>query len=84
MLDQEDVIHLVNTAIEWHLRETASGALTDGEVSEELQRDVVRQMVQWLRHFPERLPEMEALTADGRAALRMVRKMDLWDGQTRW
>lgn len=83
MPEQEDVIHLMNKAMEWHLRETASGTLTDGEVSEDLQRDMVRQMAQWLGHFPERLSEMEALTADGRAALYLVRRMTLWDGQMR-
>ena len=69
----EDVVHLVNRKMRWELRETARGMLTDGKVSEDLQRDRVRQIVQWLRHFPERLPEMEAFTVDGREALSRAR-----------
>ena len=83
MTEPGDVVHLVNRALSWHLRETADGVLTDGEASEDLQRDVVHQLVQWLGHFPERLPKMEALTTAGRAALSLVRRMDLWDGKTR-
>lgn len=74
--EEEDVVHLVNDAMDWQLRETAQGTLTDGRVSEELQRDRVRQIVQWLRHFPERLPKMEALTADGQLALERARAND--------
>jgi len=84
MLDEEDVIHLVNNAMDWQLRETAQGKLTDGRVSEELQRDRVRQIVQWLRHFPERLPKMEALTADGQRALERARANDRRDSGRGW
>lgn len=73
---EEDIIHLVNSALDWHLRETAKGTLTDGHVSEDLQRNRVRQIVQWLQHYPERLPQMEALTADGELALERARAKD--------
>ena len=72
MPDEEDVVHLVNSNMDWHLSETANGTLTDGHVSEDLQRDRVRQIVQWLRHFPERLPKMEALTVDGQTTARTM------------
>ncbi len=85
MLEQEaDVIHLVNRKKAWELRETSRGALTDGQVTEDLQRDRVRQMVQWLNHFPERLPDMEALTPAGAEALRRARAKDQHDCGTRW
>lgn len=84
MPDEEDVVHLVNDAMDWQLRETAQGQLTDGRVSEDLQRDRVRQIVQWLRHFPERLPEMAALTHDGRMALERARANDLRENGRRW
>lgn len=83
MLDEEDVVHLVNNAMDWDLRETAKGTLTDGRVSEDLQRDRVRQIVQWLKHYPERLPQMEALTVDGQAALDRARAKDRMAGG-RW
>lgn len=73
MAEEEDVVHLENEAMGWRLRETASSTLTDGQVSEDLQRDRVRQMVQWLQHFPDRLPQMEAYTSDGRRALERAR-----------
>ena len=82
MLDEENVVHLVNNAMDWRLQETAKGALTDGRVSEDLQRDRVRQIVQWLRHFPERLPQMEALTVDGQLALERARAKDRTDYRT--
>lgn len=81
--EEEDVIHLVNQEMDWLLRETANGMLTDGHVSENLQRDRVRQIVQWLRHFPDRLPQMKALTMDGDAALRRVVGRDRKDGGLR-
>jgi len=84
MLEQEDVVHLVNRTLDWGLRETARGILTDGKVSEELQRDRVRQMVQWLDHYPERLQEMEALTLDGRESLSVVRARHRRDSDSRW
>jgi len=84
MPDEEEVVHLVNDAMDWQLRETAQGKLTDGRVSEDLQRDRVRQIVQWLRHFPERLPKMEALTADGQLALERARVNDRRDNGRRW
>jgi len=85
MPDDEAVVHLINRELQWQLRETASGTLTDGQVSEDLQRDRVHQMVQWLQHFPERLAQMEALTLDGRAALGRARAgRDHRDGETRW
>lgn len=72
-VEEQDVVHLVNRKAKWELRETAKGILTDGRASEDLQRDRVRQIVQWLRHYPERLPEMEALTMEGQAALNRAR-----------
>ena len=84
MPDEEDVVHLVNSDMDWHLRETANGILTDGRVSEDLQRDRVRQIVQWLGHFPERLPKMEALTADGQRALERARTNHRKDSGRRW
>jgi hypothetical protein len=84
MPDEEDVVHLVNNDMDWHLRETATGRLTDGRVSEDLQRDRVRQIVQWLGHFPERLPKMEALTVDGQLALERARAKDRKDSRRRW
>jgi hypothetical protein len=84
MPDEEDVVHLVNNEMDWHLTETATGELTDGRVSEDLQRDRVHQIVQWLRHFPERLPKMEALTVDGRRALEQARAKDRRDSGRRW
>ena len=75
--DEEDVVHLVNSDMDWHLSETSHETLTDGQVSEDLQRDRIRQIVQWLRHYPDRLPKMEALTSDGRRALDQVREMEL-------
>jgi hypothetical protein len=77
----EDVIHLVNQILDWHLRETSRGTLTDGQVSEDLQRDRVRQIVQWLRHYPERLAHMEALTVDGQAALVRARARARTEGE---
>jgi hypothetical protein len=82
--DEEDIVHLVNNDMDWHLRETAAGELTDGRVSEDLQRDRVRQIVQWLRHFPERLPKMEALSVDGQLALERARAKDRKDRGRRW
>jgi hypothetical protein len=79
MADEEDIVHLVNNIENWHLRETARGTLTDGRVSEELQRDRVRQIMVWLRHYPERLPQMEALTYDGRLALERARAKERKD-----
>jgi hypothetical protein len=84
MPDEEDVVHLVNSDMDWHLRETATGKLTDGRVSEDLQRDRVRQIVQWLRHFPDRLPKMEALTVDGQRALERARAQAPKDCGRRW
>jgi hypothetical protein len=85
---EEDIIHLVNNAMDWHLRETAKGTLTDGQVSEDLQRNRVRQIVQWLRHYPERLEQMEALTVDGQVALERARAKDRakdrTDDRRRW
>ena len=84
MPDEKDIVHLKNSDMGWHLRETATGKLTDGRVSEDLQRDRVRQIVQWLRHFPERLPKMEALTVDGQQALERARTKDRKDSGRRW
>ena len=88
MRDDEDMVHLVNRKMCWELRETANGTLTGGLVSEDLQRDRIRQIVQWLRHFPDRLPEMEALTPSGREALSRVRakgqKEAQRDAERRW
>ncbi len=84
MTEQQDVIHLVNKKKGWQLRETAAGVLTDGQVSEDLQRDRVHQMLQWLQHFPERLPDMEALTLDGEKALSRARAKQYHDGGSRW
>ena len=84
MADEEDVVHLVNDAMDWRLRETTSSTLTDGRVSEDLQRDRVRQIVQWLRHYPERLPQMEALTHDGHRALEQARTRERNDQSWRW
>lgn len=84
MPDEEDIVHLVNDAMDWQLRETAQGELTDGHVSEDLQRDRVRQIVQWLRHFPERLLKMVALTRDGQLALEQARAIDHKDSGRRW
>jgi hypothetical protein len=84
MADQDDVIHLENCAMDWQLRETTSATLTDGKVSEDLQRDRVRQMAQWLSHFPERLSQMEALTEDGRRALERARTRERNDRSWRW
>lgn len=84
MLDEQDVIHLANEALQWRLCETAAGNLTDGVVPADLRRDVVHQIVQWIRHLPERLPEMEAPAAAGRATPSEVREMKLGDGRTRW
>jgi hypothetical protein len=78
---EEDVVHLVNQEMKWQLRETAQGMLTDGRASEDLQRDRVRQIVQWLRHYPERLPKMEALTVDGQAALKRARARARTEGE---
>jgi hypothetical protein len=84
MPDAEDVVHLVNNDMDWYLRETTTGTLTDGRVSEDLQRDRVRQIVQWLRHFPERLKKMEALTVDGQLALERARAKDRKASRRRW
>ena len=84
MPDEEVIVHLVNNDMDWHLEETETGTLTDGRVSEDLQRDRVRQIVQWLGHFPERLPKMEALTAAGRIALERARSNDRRDRGRRW
>ncbi len=84
MTRQDDVVHLVNRKLGWQLFETVDGLLTDGHVSEELQRDRVHQMLQWLQHFPERLQDMEALTRDGENALRRARARDYHDPATRW
>jgi len=84
MLEDQDVVHLVNRKLGWELRETARGTLTDGKVSEDLQRDRVHQLAQWLKHFPERLQEMEALTQDGREALHRARAKEHADGGSRW
>lgn len=84
MIDEEDLVHLVNPTLKWQLRETARGMLTDGQVSEDLQRDRVRQIAQWLRHFPERLELMEALTVDGQRALERARALDRREKTTRW
>jgi hypothetical protein len=83
-LPVEDVVHLVNRKAKWELRETVKGRLTDGRVSEDLQRDRVRQIVQWLRHYPERLPEMEALTLAGQAALSRARGKGPKESDARW
>jgi hypothetical protein len=82
--NEEDVVHLVNASIDWQLRETTSSTLTDGRASEDLQRDRVRQIVQWLRHYPERLPQIEALTGDGQRALDRARAKDQNDRKWRW
>ena len=84
MIEQDDVVHLVNKKRDWQLWETADGALTDGRAREDLQRDRVHQMQQWLQHFPERLPDMEALTRDGQEALRRARAKRYPDEGTRW
>jgi DnaJ-domain-containing protein 1 len=84
MLEQEDLVHLVNPDLDWYLRETAKGMLTDGQVSEDLQRDRVRQIAQWLQYFPERLPQMEARTGDGREALSRARAKERRDNGTGW
>ena len=84
MFEEEDVVHLVNKKMDWRLRETAKGMLTDGLVSEDLQRDRIRQIVQWLQHFPDRLPLMEALTNDGQRALSEARAKDDRDRGPRW
>ena len=73
MTNEDDVVHLRNNTKRWQLWETADAKLTDGIVSEDLQRDRIRQIAQWLRHYPERLPEMEALTRDGQRALERAR-----------
>jgi len=83
-VEEQDVVHLVNRKAQWELRETAKGVLTDGHVSEDLQRDRVRQIVQWLQHYPERLPDMEALTLAGQAALRRAREKGHRDSGARW
>ncbi len=83
-LPVEDVVHLVNRKAKWELRETAKGMLTDGRVSEDLQRDRVRQIVQWLRHYPERLPDMEAFTSAGQAALSRARGKGDKESGARW
>jgi hypothetical protein len=84
MSEQEDVIHLVNKKTNWELRETATGTLTDGTVSEDLQRDRVHQILQWLQHFPDRLPEMEALTVAGERALSRARSKNYPERDRRW
>jgi hypothetical protein len=84
MYEQEDLVHLVNRKKGWELRETAAGVLTDGQVSEDLQRDRVHQMLQWLQHFPERLPDMEAFTLDGEKALSRARAKHYHDRSRRW
>ncbi len=84
MLEEADVVHLVNRKKGWELRETSKGVLTDGHVTEDLQRDRIRQMVQWLTHFPERLPDMVALTPAGDEALRRVRAKSRHDCGSRW
>ncbi len=84
MTEQGDVVHLVNRKKGWQLRETALGVLTDGQVSEDLQRDRVHQIFQWLQHFPERLQDMEALTPDGEKALSRARAKHYHDRGTRW
>jgi hypothetical protein len=81
---EEGVVHLVNHGMNWRLRETDQGTLTDGSASEELQRDRIHQIVQWLQYFPERLPEMEALTRDGQAALDRARAKDRKDRGACW
>jgi hypothetical protein len=84
MSEEEDVVHLVNRGMNWYLRETARGTLTDGNASEELQRDRVHQIVQWLQYFPERLPQMQALTHDGQTALDRARARDRKENGTGW
>ena len=84
MMEQQDVVHLVNRKMDWKLRETAVGTLTDGQVTEDLQRDRIHQILQWLQHFPERLPEMEGLTLDGQKALSRARAKYYPERGTRW